>query len=37
MPLALTDDQMTAVYAAAQPLDLADREPFLQAQFTEEH
>ena len=31
MPLALTDDQLSAVYAAAQPLEVADRDPFLQA------
>jgi hypothetical protein len=30
-PIALTDDQLSAVYSAAQPLDVADRGPFLQA------
>jgi hypothetical protein len=30
MPLALTDEQLSAVYAAAQPLDVADRAAFLQ-------
>ena len=29
--LALTDSQLSAVYAAAAPLDVADRAPFLEA------
>ena len=29
-PLALSDDEMTAILAAAAPLDPADRTPFLE-------
>jgi hypothetical protein len=30
MPLRLTDSQITAVFAAARPLAVQDRDPFLQ-------
>jgi hypothetical protein len=30
-PLALSDEQLTAVYAACQPLSPQDRDPFLRA------
>jgi hypothetical protein len=30
MPLRLTDSQITAIFAAARPLAVQDRDPFLQ-------
>ena len=30
-PIALTDAQLTAIFAAARPLAVRDRDPFLQA------